>query len=186
MTLQSKKKIRIEDFYVVDSDEGLIISTRGGNGERFFMLSSRAWAMLVKKIHDSFSTGADTIFFEMGQHYGAALAHQVKKYGLDYKQGIETLLERTAVVGWGKIIVSGNFESGEDIRVKVDNCVFCEDRKGTTSKPSCYFFRGIVSGMSQSLYQTSFRTVERLCVASGGPYCEFILEPDKFSVESIN
>jgi predicted hydrocarbon binding protein len=151
--------------------------------DRVFVLSSKGWAVLLRRIRSSFDSGADVILFEMGQHYGGSVALGLKNEDADYEQSIRRLIKRVSFSGWGKVSVSGNLPSGKNLSLRLDNCVFCDGRK--SSKPSCHFFRGILSGIAQALYGRSFKVVEEQCTASGNQCCTFVLEEDPFSVYRI-
>lgn len=179
------KRPRLEDFYVVEYEEGTIRRRRKESNERMFLLSSKAWSFVVKKIHESFNAGGNDILFEMGQYYGFSLAQEIKKYKLPYEEAIRILAERAAVSGWGMIYVTGDLHSGNDLRARVEKCVFCSERIGRVSKPGCHFFRGIISGMAQVLYNRSYRCIEIGCCATGGKYCEYVLKEDRYDVYSV-
>ncbi len=171
-----------DNFYSIDRSTGKLTARVGGT-DRVFMLSAKGWSLLAKKIHSSFDSGGDVIFFEMGQHYGSSIALGIKKEGDDYEGTIHKLIQSAAFSGWGKVSISGNLPSGTHLSLRLDNCVFCVDRK--SSKPSCNFFRGMLSGIAQILYVRSFKVIEEQCMASGNQCCRFVLEEDPYSVYRI-
>src|SRR5487761_341457 len=170
-----------ENFYGIDSSTGKITMRQGT--DRVFVFSAKGWSVLVRRICSSFDSGADVIFFEMGQHYGSSIALGVKNEGADYERSIRQLIQRAIFSGWGKVSVSGNLPSGKNLALRLDSCVFCDGRK--SSKPSCNFFRGILSGIAQTLYGRSFKVIEEQCIASGNQCCKFVLEEDPYSVYRI-
>lgn len=180
--LQADERAGFENFYSIDPSSGKM-TTRIGGADRVFMLSATGWSLLVKKIHSSFDSGGDVILFEMGQYYGSSMALGIKKQGADYEKTIHELVQRAAFSGWGKVSVSGNLPSGRRLSLRLDNCVFCVDRK--SGKPSCNFFRGMLSGIAQVLYERSFKVIEDQCMASGSQFCRFVLEEDPYSVYRI-
>ncbi|MEM1937734.1 MAG: 4-vinyl reductase [Candidatus Caldarchaeum sp.] len=143
-------------------------------GGRVFVLSAKMFVETVKMLGASISQpAADALFWNMGHRYGLALGNKLKEKSPD--EGIMLLSAAAMNSGWGVPNVVNNYYSEGVIEVSFENCVFCDGLAGSDS-PRCYFLTGILTGIAESLYHESFKTLETECIAKNNPVCRFVIQ----------
>jgi len=124
------------------------------------LLASDAFSSLQDGLYRKFSTGASVIILEMGFSYGSVLFESLNRVAMTKgteadPPNIKSLVELMMKTGCGKLTIEGDVERGSRLSVTAKNCVFCE---GRDPEYTCNFLRGIVLGLSTSLYAKQYKS----------------------------
>ncbi len=132
-----------------------------------------------ERFSETFGSGADVIFYEMGLGYGKLMAYEMAKRGLSRLSVYRDFIDRGRRMGMGtfevpliKTIVSG-FKG--DIVVKLIDSFFAASA-GKTGKAECHIVRGMIVGAANEIFGKEFGCVEEKCLSKGDRHCEFVLK----------
>ncbi|MCS7137518.1 MAG: hypothetical protein NZ941_04015 [Candidatus Caldarchaeum sp.] len=144
-------------------------------GGRVFVLSAKTFVETINLLSVSMSQQAtDALMWNIGHRYGLALGNKVKSKSPD--DGIMLLSSAALNSGWGVPRVINNFWYSGEVEVSFKNCVFCEGLSGE-SNPRCYLLNGILTGIAEAVYHSSFKTDEKECRAvQNSDVCRFTIK----------
>ena len=93
-------------------------------------------------------------------------------------QSLENVFKSTIFFAWGVSEVPEESEEKAILRVynsfEAKSYLYNEEK---SSRPICYFFKGVAAGIFSVAYNKEAEAVERKCLAMGDKYCEFIIAP---------
>ena len=118
-----------------------------------------------------------------GYNVGMKLAFLCKEiYGMPSIYSILELFKNMNLIyGWSKIeYVKSDVINYEFILRLYDNweCNTILKNKGIQKEPQSVFIRGMLEGFFKEVFDgIDFIAVETKCIASGDPYCEFVIKP---------
>jgi predicted hydrocarbon binding protein len=169
--------LRVEDFFELDFGRGVLRNKH--DKRRVFIIGAKAFRTIQEGLYARFSTSAGGILHQMGRSYGEALAGNQLLSEQDTHVGIIADLQVLAkVAGWGKISINGDFLLDDEVKLIVDDCVFCTATSSSNAhvdKPRCHFLVGIVQGIVDRLFPEQFIASESKCMYLEDVYCEITL-----------
>jgi predicted hydrocarbon binding protein len=158
-TLRHSLEFRLRD--------GVIMNNLGSQ-QRVFFLGADNWADIESCV-DQFSSEPYLTLQNMGYKYGDLAAKKLKP---PYRT-VSTLRKIASGAGFGTLNIRSE-ENGGWIRVDIENCVFCY---GTGKDHNCNFLSGIIRGMSEEIYDRSYKIIRNKCYLTNGVHaCEVVLQ----------
>jgi predicted hydrocarbon binding protein len=168
-----QSKVTPMDFFEFDVTEG-VVKNRLTNGRAFFFGSS-AWSAVREDLKGTYGPLGTAMTEQMGQSYGRSLGKMGRKLNMDLRTFFETMVKLGTKTGWGRLSLSGGDPLTGRARLKLEDCVFCEDDFGKEER-LCEFFSGVIQGAANEITGSAHSVVETECTATGSDYCEFYLE----------
>uniref|UniRef100_A0A7C5Q848 4-vinyl reductase 4VR domain-containing protein n=1 Tax=Caldiarchaeum subterraneum TaxID=311458 RepID=A0A7C5Q848_CALS0 len=142
-------------------------------GGRVFMLSAKTCREMVRLLAESMSKpAADALMWNIGMRYGMALGRRAAVISRSADEQIRSLALSALKAGWGVPQVTNNLATTGTVEVVMNSCVFCDGLMGEDS-PHCFFLSGVLNGIAETIFNTSFRTIETECSAMGAKACKF-------------
>ncbi len=168
-----QSEVTLADFFEFDVTEG-VVKNRLTNGRAFFFGSS-AWSAVRKDLKGTYGPLGTGMTEQMGQSYGRSLGKMGRKLNMDLRMFFETMVKLGSKTGWGRPSLSGGDPITGRARLKLEDCVFCEDDVGN-EEHLCEFFSGVIKGAADEITGSAHSVAETQCIATGSDYCEFYLE----------
>ncbi len=112
-------------------------------------------------------------------HMGFGIGEYIYNYYIKTKgytfRNIDKIMEMVNAIlvsyGWGKV---SNFSlGGNRIIIDVEDLWECEIQKENGDATGSNYFRGILAGFFQRVYEKNVEVKETLCIAKGDDFCQF-------------
>ncbi len=164
----------VKDFFELDFRRGVMRNKY--DGARVFVIAAKAFRTIEEGLYRSFSTGAAVMLRQMGYSYGKALAGRQRSLESGSNIAIVADLQAVALAaGWGRVSLPGDPLSDNNLKIIVEDCVFCTHYRQDVGEPRCHFLVGLIQGVAEELFMNQFIASETRCVRIGGPFCEIEL-----------
>lgn len=152
--------------------------------ERAIISHAEGIAKVLEYLYGRFPVGGKALVYYLGYMAGVRLVDLVRKVSdIDNPRTLlEITLSMLQTLGYGEFEIEKYSEEGEKVKViiNVRDSMECEIVRDTKSKPYSQLIRGVLAGItSRILVGKKITCSEVKCVATGNPYCQFLVEGRK-------
>lgn len=162
----------LERFYGIDEDKGEIYHKL--IEQRVVILDAESWLTMQRNLVRSFSSGGETILFEEGKAFGSSVVAGAMNRFPDRADRARFLSDLASASGWGAF----------DYKIKGDKSVVIEsenyalaDTESKSTKPSCFFLKGVYQGLYDVILGPGAVVEETKCRSKGDRACRFEIRP---------
>lgn len=150
-------------------------------GEESLIVRYSTFVSIIDGLRRHAGKTATVIFYHLGYYSGEDFSNYVREVLKPLNVSVVDLVRIAfdLVRSFGDYdpeLVSLEVGNGKAI-VRVHSSFEANPFRGVFREPSCQFVRGDISGLLSGLVGRKLVAVERKCIASGDPYCEFYVEP---------
>lgn len=151
------------------------------HGEESLIMRYSTFSSIIDGLRRYAGKTATIIFYHLGYYSGEEFSNYVREKLKPLNISIASLAKIAfdlirSLGDYDPELVNLDVENGRAI-VHVHNSFEANPFRGVFKEPSCQFVRGNISGLLSGLIGRKLVAVERKCIASGDPYCEFYVEP---------
>lgn len=169
---------RVTDITVLGGDDIIIdeahFPLKLATGQRAYLLSDEVIRGMLARVREVLGTGGDVVIFEEGEAVGRGDFEALKgMLGADVPARLARLAGMYVSAGIGiPDIVEVDLAARRAVVRVYDNieCVGVRSRV-----PYSEWVRGHLTGVGSALLGVPMKTEETKCVATGDPYCEFVI-----------
>jgi predicted hydrocarbon binding protein len=144
--------------------------------DRGIILRPEVFADLQHSLEEIFSpSAARTMLYCAGKNCGAqACKRLAEKYNLSGSKLLEAVLKLKQAEGWG-IFQTRKFNSSAQKGEIIVKEGFEAIRYGESTNPVCYFMKGYLTGVLNTIFNLNVSLTEKTCIAMGAKECVFEL-----------
>ena len=158
--------------FVID-DNGVL--RENITNSRVLIFSCGAYRSMCDALFEQFQSGSGVILYRMGQGYARKLVDGIVKLNLPMEEAIKVYQKLSYLAGWGKVKIKIEDENRGMCTVHKSAFVLRRSDVGSTS---CFFFSGVLSTITTSLYNgKDYSAKEVECVSGGFENCRFVIAP---------
>jgi len=152
-------------------------------GLRAVIFRKPVYEGLLRNLRERFSSGGEAFLYYIGFEAAreGCKAHKEIARQLRIVDPLEVLKQISInffkCVGFGTIEVIEYKPKPLQLTMRVHDSFECELGLGS-GKPYSHFIRGLIAGAVTELFEIPVTVTETKCLATGHPYCEFIIKPE--------
>jgi predicted hydrocarbon binding protein len=143
-------------------------------GVDWILLRVEALQGMVEEVNKALGTGGSLVWYTAGKGAGRSIAKVLQKYFKE-DESFEVMFDKIkdyyARWGWGKVKNVFLREKTGEFIIRIRDNAFARGQHSQT--PSCYFVKGYLEAMMETLTGKHATSEETKCMAKGDPYCEF-------------
>ena len=143
-------------------------------GVDWILLRVEALQGMIEEVNKVLGTGASLVWYVAGKGAGRSMA-KVFQARLKGEENFEAFFEKIASYyirwGWGRIEKVLLREKTGELIIRIYDNAFARGQYSKT--PSCYFLKGYLEGLIETLTGKHATSEETKCMAKGDFYCEF-------------
>ena len=134
---------------------------------------------MVEEVNKVLGTSSSLVWYTAGKGAGRSMA-KVFQTHLKEKESPAAVFDKIARSytrwGWGRIERTLLREKTGEFIIRIYDNAFARGQHSQT--PSCYFLKGYIEGLIETLTGKHATSEETKCMAKGDPYCEFQITLD--------
>ena len=134
---------------------------------------------MVQEVNKVLGTGSSLVWYMAGKGAGRSMA-KIFKRNLTEEENFEAVLDKIkahyASWGWGRIERALLREKTGEFIIRIYDNAFAREQHSQV--PSCYFLKGYIEGLIETLTGKHATSEETKCMAKGDHYCEFQITLD--------
>jgi predicted hydrocarbon binding protein len=140
----------------------------------WILLRVEALQGMFEEVNKVLGTGSSLVWYTAGKGAGRSMA---KVFQTHVKEGespatvFDKIARSYARWGWGRIEKALLREKTGEFIIRIYDNAFA--RAQHSQVPSCYFVKGYLEGLIETLNGRHATSEETKCMAKGDPYCEF-------------
>jgi len=148
-------------------------------GDDWILLRVEALQGMFEEVNKVLGTGSSLVWYTAGKGAGRSMAKVFQtrlKEGESLAAFFDKFAQSYARWGWGRIEKTFLREKTGEFIIRIYDNAFARGQHSQT--PSCYFVKGFIEGLMETLTGKHATSEETKCMAKGDPYCEFQITID--------
>jgi|GEM_PF-1121274 len=134
---------------------------------------------MVQEVNKVLGTGSSLVWYMAGKGAGRSMAKVLQTH-LKEKESLAAVFDKIARSytrwGWGRIERALLREKTGEFIIRIYDNAFAREQHSQV--PSCYFLKGYIEGLIETLTGKHATSEETKCMAKGDHYCEFQITLD--------
>jgi predicted hydrocarbon binding protein len=145
----------------------------------WILLRVEALQGMFEEVNKVLGTGSSLVWYTAGKGAGRSMA---KVFQTHVKEGespsafFDKFAHSYSRWGWGRIEKTFLREKTGEFIIRIYDNAFAREQH--SPMPSCYFIKGYLEGLIETLTGKHATSEETKCMAKGDPYCEFQITID--------
>jgi len=156
--------------------------TRGHTylGTGLVLMRVEALHGMIEEVNKVLGTGGSLVWYVAGKGAGRSMAKILQKHFLKGEKSLESIFDKVkdlyARWGWGRVEKVFIRERTGEFLIRICDNAFAIGQHSRV--PSCYYIRGYIEGLIETLTGKHVTSQETKCMAKGDLYCEFQITID--------
>jgi predicted hydrocarbon binding protein len=143
---------------------------------RYLLIRPETLAQFQKALEERLGEEAQEVLYRGGFTGGCLSTKKYKEeFGYGDEETVRFMMTMGGQIGWGNFEVEEFDPEAKRLIVTVTCSAFAEVY-GRSTDPVCHMTRGVMAGMTQTLFNEDVDASETHCLAKGDDVCRFLIE----------
>jgi predicted hydrocarbon binding protein len=140
---------------------------------RYLLIRPETLITFQKAVERELGEKANQILFESGFTGGALSSKRYQEvFSFSDEEIVRFMMNMGAQIGWGRFELEKFDPDQKKLIVKVFHSPFAE-AYGTSTSGVCHFIRGVMAGLTSTVFQKTVASKESSCLSKGDLFCRF-------------